>query len=811
MLGNLNLQNLKKKTNRSLEELRDITDDVDEAEFVPYACHYNAHTLLTKNGELMQTIKIVGFSFEAMTDEDKELRATVRQAVLDSLPSDDYAIWFHTIRSEKNINPGGTFPSEFARSVNEEWTTRNKWDKLFVNELFITIVIEGQSVSMANPQEFVRGIWPPIDRRYRERYLLESYEKLEATVNRMLEHLKIFGAKKLGLVEENGVFYSDILKFLGKIINLKESEWPVEDKDLSYQLSTSEITFGFNAMEVRTVDGRRRFGSLLTIKEYRELSLPLLDRFLQLPIEFIVTQCIDFINRDKALEGFQQQKKYAELGGDAQLPVISGINDIVGSDKGRPIDYGEQQLTVFLLADNLKQLEKYIETAITTLSQLGIVSVREDLKLEETYWSQLPANFEFVKRLMPINTSRVGGFASLYNFPSGKQEGSPWGNAVTVFFTAAHTPYFFNFHSGEMGGHTTILGPYGSGKTVLMNFLVCQAQKFQPRIIYFDKNHASEIFVRALGGEHFTPGVPMASGGMAMNPFQLEPNPNNRSFLASWLSVLVSDPMEGENDDTRSFGEWAVETIMNLPAAERRLSRLLEICRTQLPGVVPRLQPWVAGGAYGGFFDHAEDRLDWRLPVMGIELDANLRESAAVPAVMLYLLYRLTQSLDGRPTLVVFDEAWELVGNPYVGSRLAGLLQLMKRRNAVAILASEAMEHVVHNPATEIIFEQVATRIFLPNPDATEDFIESFGMTERELQYLRLMDVDERHFLIKRGGEVTIAEMNLKGMYDILAVLSATPDTLMLMHKSREKFGVEVENWLPKFRRRIQKAWEAVL
>ena len=73
------------------------------------------------------------------------------------------------------------------------------------------------------------------------------------------------------------------------------------------------------------------------------------------------------------------------------------------------------------------------------------------------------------------------------------------GDAVTLLQTTSQTPFFFNFHQGDLGNFT-VIGPSGSGKTVVMNFLAAQAQKFSPRTILFDKDRGAEVFVRAIGG-----------------------------------------------------------------------------------------------------------------------------------------------------------------------------------------------------------------------------------------------------------------------------------------------------------------------
>ena len=62
------------RDNMQLEVLRDITDDVVEADFVPYSCLFDPNTILTKNGELMQIIKITGFTYEVITNEEADLR-----------------------------------------------------------------------------------------------------------------------------------------------------------------------------------------------------------------------------------------------------------------------------------------------------------------------------------------------------------------------------------------------------------------------------------------------------------------------------------------------------------------------------------------------------------------------------------------------------------------------------------------------------------------------------------------------------------------------------------------------------------------
>src|SRR3546814_11051056 len=80
------------------------------------------------------------------------------------------------------------------------------------------------------------------------------------------------------------------------------------------------------------------------------------------------------------------------------------------------------------------------------------------------------------------------------------------------------------------------MGPGGSGKRVALNFLLAQARKDDPRIVFFDKDRGGERFIRAIGGRYdvLRPGTP--SG---LNPLQLEDSAANRQFLIDWLALLA--------------------------------------------------------------------------------------------------------------------------------------------------------------------------------------------------------------------------------------------------------------------------------
>ena len=93
--------------NKKKSDSRKAVLTVPDEDFLPYVCHYDESTILTKNGELLQTIRITGFSSTSVVSEIVSLRDSVREAILESIPDKGVALWFHTIRRKKNIVPKG--------------------------------------------------------------------------------------------------------------------------------------------------------------------------------------------------------------------------------------------------------------------------------------------------------------------------------------------------------------------------------------------------------------------------------------------------------------------------------------------------------------------------------------------------------------------------------------------------------------------------------------------------------------------------------------------------------------------------------
>src|SRR5581483_1596694 len=137
---------------------------------------------------LAQIIKITGtiggLDYESGNDANGTplgVREAIRVAILDSVDSNKYALWIHTVRKRRRIHYTAEFKEQFATWANEQWHKKKHWRYQYYNEIYITLMHEGQSARLFD-QHAIRHSYPiKRNRHYRNDYL----ERTAADLNRV--------------------------------------------------------------------------------------------------------------------------------------------------------------------------------------------------------------------------------------------------------------------------------------------------------------------------------------------------------------------------------------------------------------------------------------------------------------------------------------------------------------------------------------------------------------------------------------------------------------------------------------------------
>jgi type IV secretion system protein VirB4 len=795
---------LELKLRKSAPRLNGVAGrEFPESEFIPYACHFDDHTILTKSGDLLQIIKINGLEFETADEDYLCFRKNLRNTLFRSIARHGTGIYVHTVRRKQRVFPEGRFDPGFSDQLNCAWKEKHSGLKLFVNDFYLTIIQRPHGYPLGGIQAWLNSLSKKKHQRLKHDSLQAAHKELKAISQRFLMNLKDYGPRLLGMVgSENGI-YSEPAQFFSLLINLESRKILAPQSGLDSYLPQKRLLFGKDALEVRGTL-KSKVGAILSIKEYPDESrVGMLDSFLEIPAEFILTQSFLLTDRQAALGKIQTQQRKMIQTEDLAVSQIEQIDEALDDASSGRIGFRMHHLTALVWADDLKQLDKALSEVEAAFLNLGIVAVREDLNLEPCFWAQLSGNFPFIARNAMISTANFAGFASLHNYPTGKLKKNHWGPAVTALETVSGTPYFFNFHRQDVG-HTTIIGPTGTGKSVLLNFLLAQSLKFRPKIFFFDKDRGAEIFVRALGGVHSTLGLSRPTG---FNPLKLPDTPENRAFLAEWLQILLTS--HGETLSAEHVGKIreAVDGNFKLDFENRLLGNVAPFLGIGGPGSLSgRLALWYGHGPRANLFGNQEDQLKFDQNLFCFEMGEILEDKLGLPAVLAYLFHRINLELNGQPTIIVLEEGWKLLDNPFFAPKIKDWLQTIRKRNGFVIFLTPNIESAVHSAIGDALVQQSATSIFLPNHKAThEGYCEAFKLSEKEYELVRTLDPQDRCFLIKHGKDSVLAKLDLSGMEEFIPILSGTTKNVVLLDQLIQEHGETPESWLPLFQERTRK------
>ena len=138
-----------------------------------------------------------------------------------------------------------------------------------------------------------------------------------------------------------------------------------------------------------------------------------------------------------------------------------------------------------------------------------------------------------------------------------------------------HALYHWNLHYGDVG-HALVLGATGSGKSFLVNFVLAQAQQYDPITFVFDLGGSYERLTAACGGTTWRLG--RGDQAVSINPFCLPPTSDNLHFLQELVRVLLQSG--GHYACTARDEDDVAEAIAGLYSLESPQRRLQTVALT---------------------------------------------------------------------------------------------------------------------------------------------------------------------------------------------------------------------------------------
>ncbi len=443
------------------------------------------------------------------------------------------------------------------------------------------------------------------------------------------------------------------------------------------------------------------------------------------------------------------------------------------------------------LADRVREVE-------SAINRVGFVCKVEDVNAVEAWLGSLPGQaYADLRRpvvsslnlcdMMPMSAIWPGPTRNAHLTSECQKRGHAAPQPPLMFArTAGTTPFRFDLHQGDVG-HTMCVGPTGSGKSVLLNAIAVQWLRYpEAQVFYFDKGASSRATTLLTGGRFYFLGGDQSE--LAFQPLADIDTPEDRAWAQDWVQDIVA--AEGVAI-TPPIKEEIWGGLRNLAAGPREQRTLTLLAATiQDRNVKAALQPYTLGGPHGHLLDAQHNVLSgarWQTFEMA-ELMAN---KAALAPVLTYIFRTLEKRFDGRPTLLVLDEAWLFLDQGSFAAKIREWLKTLRKFNVAVVFATQSLADIARSSIAPALIESCPSRIFLPNPDAQTpqiaELYSGFGLNAQQVRIIASATPKREYYFQSASGN-RLFELGL-GPLALAAVGASSPGDQQLISAILERHG----------------------
>ena len=403
--------------------------------------------------------------------------------------------------------------------------------------------------------------------------------------------------------------------------------------------------------------------------------------------------------------------------------------------------------TVTLIDANPDRLADRVREVESAINRMGFVCKVEDVNAVESWLGSLPGHaYADLRRplVSSLNLCDMIPMSAIWPGPSvnrhlteecAKRGHSGIQPPLLVARTAGTTPFRLDLHQGDVG-HTMVIGPTGAGKSVLLNTLALQWLRYpEAQVYYFDKGASSRASTLLAGGQFFVLGGDQSD--LAFQPLADLETADDRTWAQEWVQDLVAAEGVDINPQIKDEIWGALKNLASGPKDQRTLTLLAATVQDQ--AVKSALLPYTLAGPHGHLLD-AQDNTRVHANWQTFEMSELLGAKGALQPVLTYIFRTLEKRFDGRPTLLVLDEAWLFLDQGAFAAKIREWLKTLRKFNVAVVFATQSLADVARSSIAPALIESCPTRIFLPNPDAhtpqVANLYEGFGLNAQQLHII---------------------------------------------------------------------------
>ena len=416
------------------------------------------------------------------------------------------------------------------------------------------------------------------------------------------------------------------------------------------------------------------------------------------------------------------------------------------------ISYGYMTSTIVIKSSNIETVERYAVEIERIINGFGFSTIREGINAPEAWLGSIPglARQNIRKPLIStLNLARIMPTSATWQGTTINKHL----NDVALFraVTEGSTPFDYSTHVGDLG-HTLIIGPTSSGKSTFLAFMALQFPRYKnAKVIFFDKGNSIKAATLGVKGRFIDAAD---STKHAFQPLREIHDAREISFAQDWIIMLL----EGEGLVVTSGMKTSIWTALGQLAETTKDLRTISnfSLMVQDQEIKSTLEPYCKGGAYGHILDAVAEELNL-VNFQAFEMEEILKMGSVVSPLLAYLFHMIEKQLNpANPTMIILDEAWVFLDNPYFEEKIKEWLKVLRKKNAFVIFATQNLADFKNSSIGDVVAGNVLTKIFLPNPDAimpsAYGFYSDMGLNDPQINLIANSIMKRQYYVTSPMG-----------------------------------------------------------
>jgi type IV secretion system protein TrbE len=713
--------------------------------WIPYSCFLDRDVFATKTGCIGMTLEMEGVEYETLSQENLERVAaqfTAAHRVFDGR----FRLYHHFVKRDgEKVSRRGRYQTPTINRAIRERAEFLERTGLYSIRLFTTVVFESEPVNTTGVS----------DLRAQDQLSLRLAANIQVLKDAVASYAAALGSL-LGvtILDKYGIFEHVCLLANPDAELIPRLKY---DEHIDYFAANTEVqqrseyldwggykTRVFSLKEEPSATFAHMVRSLMKVEsncilayEWKRESNLTMTQLLRGKRErtwgqrFRATKKAEFAIADKASSEKAEQ-----------------LNDALAQIQAEGNYFGHFSLIAVLFDQDSERLRRAVGAFHSCFRDREATLIEENRHRLRSFFAILPGSKLNIRYRYLLNRN-YADLVPLYRPSTGNELNEHLDSEyLTVLQSTDGTPYYLNLHVGQVAG-TLISGATGSGKSVLMNQLIEDSQKYEGiRTFVVDVGGSYRALTKKYGGTYIS--VSLKERNFHINPFRQPYSPQNVNAIKQLIFCFLENEKYELTGEERQEIHEAIHEVYGLSESRRRLGKI-----SLRKDLKKALHLWINDGPLAHVFDNEQDDLtvnNWSTWDY-----TDLEESPEVLApLMFYQLHWVSNivrepALASTPKALWCDEGWRF-GGSIMADLIRTAAKTWRKHNAWCVFATQDEIDLRNSGLLEVLSSACHTKIFLPNPGADLSVYGStFKLTDREQQLLEEMRTGE--MLVKTPKE----------------------------------------------------------